>query len=124
MADKKQPQIEYEGREELDAQLNAAIGEILSAEQEAARIVEQAEASVKAIQLDGATRERELRDMSAKKIAANHERMLLDAAKRAEAESEKKLAEANAAASAMVKTNAKKISAVADELFKTLAGDK
>ena len=82
MADKKQ-QVEYADREELDAQLNSAIGEILSAEEQAGRIIAQAEASVKAIQLDGATREREMRDIGAKKIAAERDAALKAAAETA-----------------------------------------
>lgn len=123
MADKNR-QLEYEDRETLDAQLNMTIGEILSAEEQAGRVVAQAEASVKAIQLDGATREREMRDNSAKKIAAERDAALKAAAENASAASEKRLAEVAAQAAALTKTNAKKIAALADELFKTLGGDK
>lgn len=123
MADKNR-QLEYEDRETLDAQLNMTIGEILSAEEQAGRVVAQAEASVKAIQLDGATREREMRDNSAKKIAAERDAALKAAAENASAASEKRLAEVAAQAAALTKTNAKKIAAIADELFKTLGGDK
>lgn len=123
MADKDR-QLEYEDRETLDAQLNMTIGEILSAEEQAGRVVAQAEASVKAIQLDGATREREMRDNSAKKIAAERDAALKAAAENASAASEKRLAEVAAQAAALTKTNAKKIAALADELFKTLGGDK
>lgn len=123
MADKDR-QLEYEDRETLDAQLNMTIGEILSAEEQAGRVVAQAEASVKAIQLDGTTREREMRDNSAKKIAAERDAALKAAAENASAASEKRLAEVAAQAAALTKTNAKKIAALADELFKTLGGDK
>ncbi len=119
MADKKQ-QVEYADREELDAQLNSAIGEILSAEEQAGRII----ASVKAIQLDGATREREMRDIGAKKIAAERDAALKAAAETASAECERRLAEVTAEASGLIKANAKKIQTIADELFKTLGGDK
>lgn len=102
-------QLEYEDRETLDAQLNMTIGEILSAEEQAGRVVAQAEASVKAIQLDGATREREMRDNSAKKIAAERDAALKAAAENASAASEKRLAEVAAQAAALTKTNAKKI---------------
>ena len=120
MADKKQ-QVEYADREELDAQLNSAIGEILSAEEQAGRIIAQAETSVKAIQLDGATRER---DIGAKKIAAERDAALKAAAETASAECERRLAEVTAEASGLIKANAKKIQTIADELFKTLGGDK
>lgn len=123
MADKKQ-QVEYADREELDAQLNSAIGEILSAEEQAGRIIAQAEASVKAIQLDGATREREMRDIGARKIAAERDAALKAAAETASAECERRLAEVTAEASGLIKANAKKIQTIADELFKTLGGDK
>ena len=123
MADKKQ-QVEYADREELDAQLNSAIGEILSAEEQAGRIIAQAETSVKAIQLDGATREREMRDIGAKKIAAERDAALKAAAETASAECERRLAEVTAEASGLIKANAKKIQTIADELFKTLGGDK
>lgn len=116
--------MEYADRETLDVQLNMTIGEILSAEEQAGRTVAQAEASVKAIQLDGATREREMRDISAKKIAADREAALKAAAEKAGAECEKRLAEVKAQADGLVKSNSKKISAIADELFKTLGGDK
>ena len=65
MAGKNTQKVVYEDRETLDAELNSAIADILSAEHEAARIVAQAEASVKAVQLDYANRERALRERAA-----------------------------------------------------------
>lgn len=87
MADKSE--LTYAPREEVDGELERAIGEILSAEDEAKRIVAQAEASVKAIQLDAATRERSARENVVREGAALKAAALEKAHERAEADSKK-----------------------------------
>ena len=119
MANKK-PVVEYAEREELDGELTATIENILAAEAEARRIIEQAEASVKAIQLDGATRERDMRNAAISEGARNKERAVEDAAARAEAECEKMRSDAERSGEALVANNRKNIEKLATELLKSL----
>ncbi len=112
--------VEYKDRETLDSELMSAIGGILSAEAEAKRIIEKAEASVKAIQLDATTRERTLRDAYAKDDAAYRDGALSDAMKRAESDSAEIVAKAEKDGEALVKIKRADIDKIAQELFKSL----
>ena len=118
MSDKKP--VEYEARESLDGELSAAIADILAAEAESRRIVEQAEMSVKAIQLDGATRERDMRSNAVSESARTKEKALEDAAARAEAECEKMRTDAQTKGEALIANNRKNIEKLATELLKSL----
>lgn len=124
MADKNTQSLEYADREALDAELNAAIGDILSAEAEAKRIIAVAEENVKAIQLDCATREREMREASTRKCAAARDAALKAAAQKAESENAARLASVQAEAAALNEKNAETVSALADKLFRSLGGKK
>ena len=112
--------VEYASRESLDGELSAAIEDILSAEAEARRIIAQAENSVKAIQLDGATRERDMRAAAVSEAARNKEKAVEDAAARAEEECENMRAEAQKHGAALVANNRKNIEKLATELLKSL----
>lgn len=122
MADKEQD-LQYADREALDAELVRAVSDILSAEQEAKQIIAQAEASVKAMMLDRANRERDMREVSAKTIAAAHDEAVNGAKKRAEAESARRIAAAEKAGEELFASKQKQINSVAAALYKAL-GDK
>ncbi len=119
MANKK-PAVEYAERESLDSELSAAIEHILSAEAEARRIIAQAEMSVKAIQLDAATRERDLKSNAVGEAAIAKDKAIADAAARAEAECEKMRADAEKRGEQIVDANRKNIDKLATELLKSL----
>ncbi|MDE6029434.1 MAG: hypothetical protein K2F90_03840 [Clostridiales bacterium] len=119
---KKQPEIVYEDREALDAQLSGVIADILSAEREAKHIIAQAEENAKAIQLDGATRARSMREVSARTIAEAKAQKTEDAVKRAAAEREKRVQKAQEGGDKLVKDKEKEIAKQIDVLFKMLGG--
>lgn len=119
---KKQPDIVYEDREALDAQLSGVIADILSAEREAKHIIAKAEENAKAIQLDGATRARNMREVSARTIAEAKAQKTEDAVKRAAAEREKRVEKAVANGEKLVKDKEKEIAKQIDVLFKMLGG--
>ena len=109
---KKQAAFEYRDRAELDEELNSAIGEILSAEEQAKRSVEHAEESVKAVQLDGATRERAMREDNARAVA--------EAIANADEECKKLVAEAEEQGKKLIASKRKSIEKRAAELFAQL----
>ena len=119
---KKQPELQYEERAKLDAELEAAVGEILSAEEEARRIIETAEASAKSIQLDGAARERDLRTHAVKQAAADKVKAIADAEARADEECARMKSDAEKAGAKLVESKRKAAAARADELFRMLGG--
>lgn len=119
---KQHNEVEYADREALDSELNAAINEILSAEEEARRIIAKAEASVKATQLDVATRERTLREQSALSATARREKAITEAAARAEADAQKLAEDAEKRGTELFESKRKAIDARASELFKELRG--
>ena len=119
MSDKKAT-VEYEARESLDGELSATIDDILAAEAQARRIIEQAEMSVRSIQLDGATRERDMRSSAVGASARDREKAIEDAAARAEAECEKMRADAIRSGEALLANNRKNIEKLATELLKSL----
>lgn len=119
---KKTVDIQYADREEQDGALNAAISEILSAEEEARRIIAKAEASVKAMQLDGAVRERTLREQSALEATAKREKAITDAAARGEADAQKLAEDAEIRGKELFESKRKAIDARAAELFEQLRG--
>ncbi len=84
--------VVYQSREALDGELVGAVSEILSAEAEARKIVEQAEVSAKAVRLDGSARERVLRDACDRECAAYRDKVIAEA-KADAAEECKKLVE-------------------------------
>ena len=115
-----EPETNYEPREKADGELEKAIGEILSAEDEAKRIVAQAEASVKAIQLDAAARERSLREQSVKDAAALKSAELEKAHRRAETDGKKLIADAEKAGKDLLKEKGSDIDKCAKKLFAEL----
>ncbi|MDE6201584.1 MAG: hypothetical protein K2M47_06900 [Clostridiales bacterium] len=119
---KKQPEIVYEDREALDAQLSGVIADILSAEREAKHIIAKAEENAKAIQLDGATRARNMREVSSRTIAEAKAQKTEDALKRAAAEREKRVEKARANGEKLIKEKEKEIAKQIDVLFKMLGG--
>lgn len=123
---KKQPkakkQTVYEPRERLDSELEQAIGEILSAEGEAKRIIERAEASVKAIQLDASTRERDMREHALSSAAVKKTEAVKQAEEQADAEVAEMIAQARKDGEALVKSKSKDIEKRATELFAELRG--
>ena len=119
---KKEPTIAYEPRERLDSELEQAIGEILSAEDEAKRIIDRAEASVKAIQLDASTREREMRERAVANAASKKTEAVKKAEAQADAEVSQLIEKAKADGEALVKSKQKAIEKRATELFDILRG--
>ncbi len=116
------PEIEYGDRETLDAELTGAISEIMSAEAEARRIIAQAEASVKAIQLDGAARERDMRENNGKAVSNARTKALADAADAAEKELARIVEEAEQVGGKMLKEKKKLIEAQIKKLYVSVGG--
>lgn len=116
----KTPPVNYDNRDVLDTELERAISEILSAEDEARHIIEHAGESVKAVQLDGATRERDMRADAVRYAQAAKTRAVESANERAQKECDrlKKQAEENGAE--LLKSKQKDIEKVADELYRSL----
>lgn len=112
----------YEPRERLDAELEQAIGDILSAEDEAKRIIGKAEASVKAVQLDAAASERQARENAAKIVAAYRAAALKRADEQAEEEVGQMIMTARKEGEALVKNKRAAIEKRACELFDMLRG--
>ncbi len=119
---KKQPLIAYEPRERLDGELEQSIGEILSAEDEAKRIIARAEASVKAMQLDSSTRERDMRERAIAAVANKKAEAVKAAEKRADEKVADILADAEKRGKALVESKRKDIEKRADALFDMLRG--
>lgn len=120
MSDKEQ--FIYADREQLDAELMSAIEDIRSAEAEAKLIVEKAEASVKAVQLDGAARERALREQTNKEIAATRERAMKNALQKASAERAARLNEAESESKRILSGKRAQIDELINELYSSLTG--
>lgn len=114
--------MEYDDREKLDSELLAAISDIISAEREAERMIAQSSASVKAVQLDGATRERDMKTQSEKLAAASYDKALKEATERAEADVEKRIAKARADGDKLVESKKKDIDRLVKELYVSLGG--
>lgn len=115
-------QAVYKDREQLDNELLTEISEILSAEAEAKRIVEQAEEAAKAIQLDAAAQERTLREAYSRDEAAYRDEAVSSAILRAEKESATLIKKAEEDGAALVKQKQSAIVKRAQELFKSLGG--
>ncbi len=92
----KTDDVVYQSREALDGELVGAVSEILSAEAEARKIVEQAEASSKAVHLDGTARERVLRETCDRECAAYRNKVIAQAKAAAEEECKKLVENATA----------------------------
>lgn len=120
MSDKKNREITYEDREKLDGELNTAIADILSAEARARGTIEHAAESVKAIQLDLATRERDMRAAAMTAAAQKKDADVADAARRGDAEAFRLKSEAEKSGAKLLSDKSKTIDALATELFKTL----
>lgn len=118
----KHDQVTYVDRERLDAELMSAINDIRSAEAEAKHIVEQAEASVKGVQLDGAARERALREQTGKAIEAARESALNSALEKAKTERAARLEKAEAERKNLMTAKRGQIDACIDELYSSLMG--
>lgn len=118
----KQAELTYEDREVLDAQLSGAIADILSAEQEAKHIIAKAEENAKSVQLDGATRARNMREVSARTVAEAKAQKTADALSRAEAEKTRRIAAAEAQGEALLKQKEKAIVEQTDRLFDSIGG--
>ncbi len=116
------PDVEYGEREALDGELAHAVDEILAAEVQATQIIEKAEASAKAIQLDGAARERAMRDEYARADAKYRADALAATGKRADAECEKLVAAAQKDGEKLVAAKKADIEKRAKELFSALGG--
>ena len=118
----KQVELTYEDREALDAQLSGVIADILSAEQEAKHIIAKAEENAKAIQLDGATRARSMREVSSRTMAEAKAEKTADATKRAEAEKARRIANAQAQGEKLIKEKEKAIAEQIKLLYNSLGG--
>lgn len=116
--------IAYADRDALDEDLQSVLAEIASAEEEAKRIVAQAEASVKAIQLDTANRERDMKDRSKKITAQARDEELAAATARADKERARRVNAARDEGERLFADKQKAIAARVKELYAALGGKK
>ncbi len=121
---KKLPDAEYVDRSVLDAELNDAIADILSAEEQAKRIVAQAEEQAKSVRADGAARERELREKASGELAAERDKAVAEAIDNATEERKKRVAAAQKSGDELVETKRALIAARIKELYAQLSGGK
>ena len=119
---KKEQTVVYGDRETLDAELASAVNDILSAEQEAKRIIAQAEETVKSVQLDYSVREREMREGVSRLSAEARDKALHDAAERAEKERQQRVAAAEKEGAGLLKTKGKTIDELVKKLYASLGG--
>ncbi len=123
MAKKIEP-VMYGDRDSLDENLQSVLAEVKSAEEEAKRIIAQAEASVKAIQLDAANRERDMKERSKTVTAQAHDEAIAAAAARAQAEREKRVRAAEEQGERLISEKQKAVAARTAELYAALGGKK
>lgn len=123
MAKKIEP-VMYGDRDSLDKNLQSVLAEVKSAEEEAKRIIAQAEASVKAIQLDAANRERDMKERSKTVTAQAHDEAIAAAAARAQAEREKRVRAAEEQGERLIAEKQKAVAARTAELYAALGGKK
>ena len=123
MAKKIEP-VMYGDRDSLDENLQGVLAEVKSAEEEAKRIIAQAEASVKAIQLDAANRERDMKERSKTVTAQAHDEAIAAAAARAQAEREKRVRAAEEQGERLIAEKQKAVAARTAELYAALGGKK
>ncbi len=123
MAKKIEP-VMYGDRDSLDENLQSVLAEVKSAEEEAKRIIAQAEASVKAIQLDAANRERDMKERSKTVTAQAHDEAIAAAAARAQAEREKRVHAAEEQGERLIAEKQKAVAARTAELYAALGGKK
>lgn len=123
MAKKIEP-VMYGDRDSLDENLQSVLAEVKSAEEEAKRIIAQAEASVKAIQLDAANRERDMKERSKTVTAQAHDEAIAAAAARAQAEREKRVRAAEEQGERLIDEKQKAVAARTAELYAALGGKK
>ena len=123
MAKKIEP-VMYGDRDSLDENLQSVLAEVKSAEEEAKRIIAQAEASVKAIQLDAANRERDMKERSKTVTAQAHDEAIAAAAARAQAEREKRVRAAEEQRERLIAEKQKAVAARTAELYAALGGKK
>lgn len=116
--------IAYADRDALDEDLQSVLAEIASAEEEAKRIVAQAEASVKAIQLDTANRERDMKERSKKITAQARDEALAAATARADKERARRVNAARDEGERLFTDKQKAIAARVKELYAALGGKK
>lgn len=122
MAKQKQPEIAYCGREESDAELVAAIRDIRSAEEEAKRIIDDAEQAVKQLRLQSNAKERELREEASRTLAAAREGAVREATERAERDCAKKMSEATRRGAELVESKRAQIDRCIAKLYAELIG--
>lgn len=123
MAKKIEP-VMYGDRDSLDENLQSVLAEVKSAEEEAKRIIAQAEASVKAIQLDAANRERDMKERSKTVTSQAHDEAIAAAAARAQAEREKRVRAAEEQGERLIAEKQKAVAARTAELYAALGGKK
>ena len=123
MAKKIEP-VMYGDRDSLDENLQSVLAEVKSAEEEAKRIIAQAEASVKAIQLDAANRERDMKERSKTVTAQAHDEAIAAAAASAQAEREKRVRAAEEQGERLISEKQKAVAARTADLYAALGGKK
>lgn len=120
MPKSKSPSVNYDNRDVLDTELERAISEILSAEAEARRIIEQAAESVKAVQLDGATRERDMRAAAVLYARDSKATAVKKSNELAETECERLINQAEKTGAELYSSKKSDIRSIADELYRSL----
>lgn len=113
-------ELKYDNRDLLDSELVGAITDILSAEAQARVIIEQAEVSANAVRLDGATRERNLREAYERENATYRDRVIAEAKQKADAQCKKLIEDACAQGDKLVKEKQPIIKKRAAELLDSI----
>ncbi len=119
---KREQAFSYDDRDALDEQLHGAIADILSAEEQSKHIVAQAQETVKAVQLNGATREREMKETSARIISEARDEAIKDAVERARAEREKRVEAARRNGEKLAESKRETVNTLANELYAAIGG--
>ncbi|MCX4312474.1 MAG: hypothetical protein OSJ83_01255 [Clostridia bacterium] len=122
MAKPKQPEIAYCGREELDAELDSAIRDIRSAEEEAKRVIDGAELAIKEMRLRYSVEERELREASGRELAEARDTALREATDRATRDCAEKMREAERGGAKLVDGKRALIDKCIAKLYSELGG--
>lgn len=124
MAKNKVKYIEpvYADREEQDSALMSAIDDILSAEEQAKRILDEAEEQAKTIRADAAAKEHALCEEHAKRLNVKRDELVRAAIERAAAEGKVRAEKANTDGEKLVAEKKSQIAKRIDILYADIGG--
>lgn len=112
----------YESRAEQDKALTSAVQDILSAEEQAKRIIEEAEEQAKSLRAEAAAKERELREAQAVKLNAKRDELVRAAIERAAKESKARAEQADAEGAKLMQSKNKQIDKCITQLYAGIGG--